>query len=85
MFTGSYLFQTIILGIHVSFRGCNLIKNYPTEQNTKSARDKKKVMFWLEVSNPQNHPWNWRVADPWMVTLPEINIAPEIFDAWNTN
>ena len=24
MFKGSYLFQTIILGIHVSFRGCNL-------------------------------------------------------------
>ena len=23
MFKGSYLFQTIILGIHVSFRGCN--------------------------------------------------------------
>ena len=23
MFKGSYLFQTIILGIHVSFQGCN--------------------------------------------------------------
>ncbi len=24
IFKGSYLFQTIILGIHVSFRGCNI-------------------------------------------------------------
>ncbi len=27
MFIGSYLFQTIILGIHVSFRECNLQEN----------------------------------------------------------
>ena len=28
MFKGSYLFQTIILGIHVSFRGCNSLGIY---------------------------------------------------------
>ena len=66
---GSYLFQTIMLGIHVSFRGCHrfLFHMGPTY---KWRRRPSCTFTPFKLLNG-NH------ASFHLITLPETNIAPK--------
>ena len=54
MFKGSCLFQTIILGIHVSFRECNMFLHFQVNHHAKM----KLLFFHLssELQLPKKHP-----------------------------